>query len=371
MISIILSLFLASASADAPKYSVKISKDARKEAIAKAKVWLAPQQEISRADLMMLGERSNEITCRWDPYEEFSGTTPKFYCKTTDGQKIKIKYGRRNQEIPAELASSRLFRALGFGADIMEAPGVVRCFGCPKDPKAILIQLHSHNPEVQRSFLQNNGVKNKNGEWEYIPDYSTYFDFTYTTVETRMPKHGLKVGEKSGWSFQELDNINPELGASKAEVDAFRLLTVFVNHGDNKVDNQRLVCLTDMVKGHCSEPMAIIHDMGANFGKTVGINTSKFDVNMWNQNPIWLNQKTCTVSIKSSPLGTFGKPTISEAGRKFLSDLLGQLSDQQIRDLFEGAYADQFSTAGAGSVEKWLMLFKERRAIIQNTVCPN
>ena len=39
--------------------------------------------------------------------------------------------------------------------------------------------------------------------------------------------------------------------------------------------------------------------------------------------------------------GTLGDPAISEAGRKFLADLLVQLTDQQVRDLFEVARVDR------------------------------
>src|SRR6476661_3654972 len=45
------------------------------------------------------------------------GATPKFACRLPDGDEVKVKYGRENGEVYAEVAASRLLWALGFGAD--------------------------------------------------------------------------------------------------------------------------------------------------------------------------------------------------------------------------------------------------------------
>jgi hypothetical protein len=50
-----------------------------------------------------------------------SGATPKFNGQLTDGEIVKVKYGRSNAEIRAEVAATRLMSALGFDADAMYA----------------------------------------------------------------------------------------------------------------------------------------------------------------------------------------------------------------------------------------------------------
>ena len=69
------------------------------------------------------------------PDKPLSGVTPKFECALQPGGKdiVKVKYGENNGEVFAEVASSRLFWALGFVADRMY-PVSVQCRNCPPDP---------------------------------------------------------------------------------------------------------------------------------------------------------------------------------------------------------------------------------------------
>ena len=65
--------------------------------------------------------------------------------------------------------------------------------------------------------------------------------------------------------------------------------------------------------------------------------------------------------------GTLGNPRIGEAGRKFLADLLVQLSDTQLADLFEVA---RFTTREPDrSVDDWVGAFKHKRDEIVNATC--
>ena len=61
---------------------------------------------------------------------DMGGNTPKFACRLANGDEVKVKYGRDNGEVYAEVAASRLLWALGFSADAMY-PVRVRCHGCP------------------------------------------------------------------------------------------------------------------------------------------------------------------------------------------------------------------------------------------------
>ena len=69
------------------------------------------------------------INCR-HVEKDTSGKTPKFTC-LMGGDELKVKYGRDNGEIYAEVAASRLLWALGFGADRVYPVRVI-CTGCPE-----------------------------------------------------------------------------------------------------------------------------------------------------------------------------------------------------------------------------------------------
>jgi hypothetical protein len=73
-----------------------------------------------------------------------------------------------------------------------------------------------------------------------------------------------------------------------------------------------------------------------------------------------------------------GNPQISEAGRAFLAGLLVQLSDAQLRDLFEVARVTRRSTDPAhdpdgprATVDEWVKAFKSKRAQIVDHHCPH
>jgi hypothetical protein len=61
-------------------------------------------------------------------------------------------------------------------------------------------------------------------------------------------------------------------GAPAADVDALRLLAMFLAHWDNKSTNQRIVCLDQATTAptpgsrRCKEPLLMIQDLGSTFG---------------------------------------------------------------------------------------------------------
>jgi hypothetical protein len=114
-----------------------------------------------------------------------------------------------------------------------------------------------------------------------------------------------------------------------------------------------------------------IHDVGKTFGRASLFNSSgKSGVSFehWAKAAIWEDRERCIGSLPRSFTGTINNPVIREAGRKFLADLLSQLSDAQLRDLFEVARFPQWSGVGT---DDWIALFKAKRADIVNTTCHN
>ena len=87
--------------------------------------------------------------------------------------------------------------------------------------------------------------------------------------------------------------------------------------------------------------------------------------------PVWTDRTGCVGNLAPSQSGSLENPLISEAGRKFLADLLVQLSDRQLHDLFEAARFSQRKSASvrAATSEQWVEAFKKKRDQVVNRSC--
>jgi hypothetical protein len=366
-------------------YDMKISKDRRLEfredALARAHVWRKPSVDIERANLFESemaadGFRyEDELACKWAPSIEMNGFTAKFLCTLPSGETIKIKYakkGKSNPEIQGEVVSSRLMRAIGFGADRMYLVKRVRCFGCPNDPWALTTQMHSSIDQVRKDFYLRYGTQDRNGNYVFEPDYGQFTDFDNVAIERRMENQRIEGKDDQGWGYTELSKIDARRGGSvRAEVDALKLMSSFIQHSDNKPDNQVLVCLDPVIRSEtCESPFAAPQDLGSTFGSGWHRTShNKFDVEEWASTPIWKSASGCEASLKTSPTGEF-EGNVSEDGRQFLASLLNRLSDQQIRDLFNGVRLNEYNKEGPSrDVELWLRAFKAKRNEINSRKC--
>ena len=280
--------------------------------------------------------------CRYKP-DEVTGTTPKFDCELNNGEKLKVKYSG-TKEIPSEIAATRLLHALGFGADRVSRVDKVRCYGCPFQP------FHT------RSLWELIGAT---AFMDKRIDYSRHRDFESVSVERNLDGEAIEVGQERGWGFYELKNIDPRKGgATRAEVDALRLMAVFLHHWDNKTANQRLTC-PDSKSPACEHPLAMIQDVGSDFGP------KKADLEKWKSLPVWGNESTCLLTMESMPYdgGTFEEVQITEEGRRLLGDRLKQLTSTQITALFMAAQLD--------NVPQWVAVFQDKvRQISDRRACP-
>ncbi len=246
------------------------------------------------------------------PLAPLKGTTPKFDCGLKPDDVVKVKYGRKNGEVYAEVAATRLFWALGFGADRMY-PVQVTCHNCPIEP------------------------------WY--------------------------------WSTDEKDG-----GVPRAHRDALKLLMGLIQNSDTKPDNQRILCPPEEVKTDaagnetCGRALLYVQDLGYAFGEATLFDTKKNDLESWKGEPIWKDPAQCMGNLKKSLPGTLkADPRISEAGRKFLADLLVQLSDKQITDMFTAARVERFHVHPERNlpVSEWVAVFKKKRDEIVTAHCPS
>jgi len=330
----------------------------RQDAIRRASVWSRtdiPSLDLKAGPAAEGGFAFNEwVTCRYKE-KKLSGTSPKFACETSPDHEVKVKYGPRNAEVFGEVLATRLFWALGFAADAMY-PVRVRCEGCPADPTK--------------------DAKPTAGETVFDP----------AAIERKLNGRPMETSADSGWEWSELDDIGPLAPpGARAQRDALKLLAAFVQHTDSKASNQRLLCPSgaEIGKTGCGSPVLMVSDLGLTFGRSgfliLNMNKNSVSLDDWTDKPVWKDEALCVAQLSQSLSGTLNNPTISEGGRAFLAGLLNQLSDPQLRDLFEAARISRRSAdpssepdkdAAPAGVDVWVDVFKLRRAQIVNRRCP-
>jgi hypothetical protein len=281
-----------------------------------------------------------------------AGNSPKFTCAIRPDDEVKVKFGRENGEVYAEVAATRLFWALGFPADRMY-PVRVLCTDCPA------------RQETARD------------------DATGALLFDPASIERKLKGHAMETEPDSGWAWPELDKVDEAAGgAPRAQRDALKLLAVFVQHTDNKPAQQRLLCADENGDGEhgeharCAHPVMMVNDLGQTFGRSNLFNrdhVGSVNLEKWAGAHVWRDPTHCVGDLPPSQSGTLDNPLISEAGRKLLSDLLMRLSDAQLRDLFDVA---RFEERGEGhnrqgTVEEWVSAFKKKRGEIASATCPS
>jgi hypothetical protein len=332
-----------------------VTPEERAAYLRRAVIW--QPTDIASRDLLAgpQGEGSftfdQQVACDYvAPVGPTSGATPKFECALTPDDVVKVKYGRKNGEAYAEVAATRLFWALGFGADRMY-PVQVTCRNCPIEPWYWATEKR-------------------------VPERT----YEIAAIERRLAGKRIETKEDEGWKWPELDTVDEKAGgAPRAHRDALKLLMVLLQNSDTKPSNQRMLCPTDAVKTDgagnesCARPLLYVQDLGYAFGEATLLDTKKNDLQSWTEEPIWKDQAQCVGNLKKSLQGNLRDPAISEAGRKFLADLLAQLSDKQITDVFTAARVDRFHRHADRNppIAEWVRAFKKKRDEIAGTRCPS
>ena len=168
-------------------------------------------------------------------------------------------------------------------------------------------------------------------------------------------------------------------GAPRAQRDALKLLAVFVQHTDNKPAQQRLLCVDEQANDDheaCAHPVMMVNDLGLTFGRSNLFNRNavgSVNLKQWSAAHVWADDSRCIGHLPPSQTGSLDNPGISEAGRKFLADLLMQVSDAQLRDLFDvSRFAQRKGGASRpATVDEWVDAFKKKRGEIASRTCPS
>lgn len=332
-----------------------LSRDARIAFIRRAQVWSPtniPDMDIRTGPGGAGAFAANELVACDYSDSRLHGGTRKFHCRLPSGDILKVRYGTSNGEVLASVLATRLLWALGFAADRVY-PVRVTCRGCSSDP------------------------------WTSQGSHKEAHDFDPAAIERSPAGHEMwndEVDRKWGWDWRELDLVDPAQGGAPLEQrDALKLLAVFMQHTDTKSRQQRLLCASDngTAPEQCNKPVLMLHDVGVTFGRANNRNRGSVgsaNLQEWINQPVWKDPVACVGNLDKSMTGTLGDPAISEAGRKFLADLLVQLTDQQVRDLFEVARVDRRvdsdGAAVGARVDDWVAAFNAKRQQIVMHHCP-
>jgi hypothetical protein len=345
----ILVIGAASACATTGTHAAAKKEDPRRSVIERSRVW--SPTDIPSMDLKTGPQGPGAfafretVTCKYLD-KKLSGNSPKFACVIGEDDEVKVKFGGNNGEVYGELLATRLLWALGFPADRMYPVNVI-CKGCPEQ------------------FL---GIERPNGESRFDP----------AVIERKMAGH--EWGDK-GWSWKELDQADGERAAPRAQRDALKLLAVFMQHSDSKPQQQRIVCESKAKwpdPSTCANPLLMISDVGLTFGRATRSNANEpsgVNFKAWTETPVWKGDEKCVGNLPKSFTGTLSEPEISEAGRRFLADLLMQLSDRQLTDLFEAGRvrlrlrSPGVVDSGFATVADWVEAFKAKRDQIVTRSC--
>jgi len=338
-----------------PEYFIQVNDEERAAYVAQAQLWQPTDIAKLTPDSVKAGEKTSlhndaEIRCDYVPRttDQLGGTTPKFECRGSDGHVYRVKYGK--PKAFTSVAASRLFWALGYGADIT-TPVKIRCHGCSSDP------------------------------WTKPQKVDTDAYFPNAIVQQLQPGKEITLRGQAevGWSWQlDLPLVSEEMGgATKAEVDGLVLLAAMIQHGDSKSSQQKLICRdeeSDAGTDSCSRPYMYIHDLGNTFGSD-GVRTHPLDFERWAAKRVWKDSRTCIADIRQN-FGNGGDglqyPKISEAGRAFLAGLLSQLiaNRANVVAIFEAAHMEEAD--GRHSAQAWAdVLIEKAQQVINHPRCPD
>ena len=282
-------------------------KEREKAAQLPAVIWRDPG-DISRLDLIYgAGGREHAP----DPNgtytfekEVMHGTSPKFDVKDAQGVKWRVKLG---EEVQAETAATRLLWAAGYFVDEDYYLPQIKVEGLPK--------LHRG-----REFVTNDGIVRR----------------------VRLERKKKEVKKIGNWDWFK----NPFIGTK--ELNGLRVMMALLNNWDLKDINNSIYAVG-------GERRYLVSDVGATFGKTgSSIGRSKSDLKEYEDSKFIEKDTTSEVdfTMHSRPfvltavnLPNYEKRTkmenvtkhIPSADAKWLGQLLGKLSNEQIRDCFRAA----------------------------------
>jgi len=330
-----------------------VSPQSRAAYLAQAILWEPQNIAEVTAERIRQGEPTSlqpdqDVSCTYlyKTHEDLGGTSPKFECQGQNRKTYRIKYGVKAH---TTVAASRLLWALGFGAAI-STPVKVMCAGCPPDP------------------------------WNKPQPIQGKTSFKEAVIQKLKEGKEITIQGKAevGWSWKkDLPLVsNAAGGATRAQIDALKLIAVFIQQGDTKSAQQKLICRPEDYDPNtdvCRKPYMYVYDLGNTFGSD-GLRVHPLNFEKWKHKSVFKDQSICTGNLRQN-IGNgrdgLTLPKISEEGRLFLADLLSQfISDRsRVVAMFEVAHMEMADHRH--SADDWADVFTLKALeIINHSSCP-
>jgi hypothetical protein len=272
--------------------------------------------------------------------------------------KIKVRYG--SIKVFSSVITTRLAWALGFGSDVETPVARVICHGCSRDP------------------FKQKGAVNETHEFPK-PGDRPQVSVEQKPAGTGIYVEGMRFARDNGedspaWKWAELTHITDS--ARRAQVDALKLFSGFIQHVDNKALQNVLLCRSELDHaGVCPDPFLYVHDFGNSLGtlnSILGIVRSihPLDLKQWKQAKVWKDEAHCVASLQmvTGDGPGLSNPSISEAGRRLLADRLTMLisarnsdGSSKLWEIFDAAHIEKYEDHGSHfTADDWVNVFVMR-----------
>jgi hypothetical protein len=234
--------------------------------------------------------------------EDVTGTNPKIKVVDANGVKWNVKF---DEEVHAEVAASRLVWACGYMVEESYFVPSAKVEGVTGLGRA-------------KKFVGADGSIS-NAMFEKRPD----------TIARRA----------ANWSWDS----NPF--RSSKELSGLAMLAVLLNNWDAKVTNNNVLGMYDADGG--VKDWYIVADWGGTFGKMGGfMSHSKWDMDAYGKQAFVDGVSGSTLKLNYSGKGGSLFKAVPVEHARWFAGILGQLSDEQIRQAFKAAGASQTEEQG-------------------------
>jgi hypothetical protein len=234
--------------------------------------------------------------------EDVTGTNPKVKVVDANGVKWNVKF---DEEVHAEVAASRLVWACGY---MVEASYFV--------PSGKII-----------------GVKGLNRAKNFVRADGSFTNAMFENRPETIARRNIR------WTWDS----NPFVGTK--EFSGLAILNVLLNNWDAKVDNNNVLGI--LGEDNQVYEWYVQSDWGGTFGKMGGVfSHTKWDVNDYSKQAFISGVSGGKLQLNySGKMGSSLKSVPIEHARWF-AGIIGQLTDEQIRDAFKAAGATDQEVSG-------------------------
>ena len=245
-----------------------VSKEERQAAIRRAQVWIPtviPSMDLRKGPSGPGSFAPDELVACDYVEKKMNGNSPKFTCRLADQDEVKVKFGRDNGEVYAEVATTRLLWALGFGADRM-------------------YPVQRRVPRVSAGFSRRASQR----QHDRVGRASQH--------RAQDAGHAIETHEDSGWAWPELDLVSEQAGgAPRAQVDA--LQTARLAPAAHRLQARPAASALPSDgkprregRAACAEPLMMLNDVGLTFGHANSFNRNgpgSTNFEEWSHTPVW------------------------------------------------------------------------------------